>query len=149
MHTPDRPTFDTSPIRIGKVHVPAEALHVQYSRSSGPGGQNVNKVNTRCEIWVKVTDIVGLTFGAAARLREMVGSRLTQGDEIHLDSSASRSQEGNRAQAIELLRELIVKAMVEPKKRHKTRPSYGAKQRRLQSKKRRGEIKAGRRGVSE
>jgi ribosome-associated protein len=122
---------------------------VQFSRSSGPGGQNVNKVNSRCEIWVRVGDITGLSFGAQSRLRAMAGSRLTVGDEIHLDAHESRSQEGNRAEAIERLREMLVKAMVEPKRRRKTKPSYGAKQRRLASKKIRGEIKRGRQGRGE
>ncbi len=133
-------------IEIGKVRVPENAVRVQFSRSSGPGGQNVNKVNTRCEIWVKIGDITGLSIPAQIRLRNICGSRLTIEDEIHLDAHESRSQERNKELAIERLRELIVKSMIEPKKRHKTKPSYGAKQRRLASKKRRGEIKRGRSG---
>lgn len=91
-------------------------------------------------------DIVGMTLSARSRLRTMAGSRLTQADEIHLDAHESRSQEQNRAAAIDRLRELIVHAMVEPKRRKKTRPSYGSKQRRLESKKRRSDIKKGRSG---
>ena len=136
-----------SAIRVGRVSVAPAALRIKYSRSSGPGGQNVNKVNTRCELWVKIDDIVGLTFGAQARLRTLAGSKLTMADEIHQDCSESRSQEGNREAAIERLRDLIVKAMHEPKKRRATKPSYGAKQRRLQSKKRTSEIKSNRRSV--
>ncbi len=128
------------------MRVAASAVRVQFSRSSGPGGQNVNKVNSRCELWVRVEDITNLTDAAKTRLRAMAGSRLTNADEIHLDAHEKRSQEMNKELAIERLRELILRAMVEPKKRKKTRPSYGAKQRRLASKKHRGEIKKGRSG---
>src|SRR5829696_2025434 len=81
-----------------------------------------------------------------ARLRASAGSRLTKSDEIHLVAESERSQEGNRQEVMDRLRELIVQAKVEPKRRRKTKPSAGAKQRRLESKKRRGEIKAQRRG---
>jgi ribosome-associated protein len=136
-------------IEIGSVRVPASAVRIQFSRSSGPGGQNVNKVNSRAEIWLRVSDIAGLTFAAQTRLRAMAGSRLTAADEVHLDAHESRSQEANRQLAIERLREMIVKAMVEPKRRRKTKPSYGSKMRRLDSKKRRSDIKKNRRGGAE
>ncbi len=134
-------------IEIGvRVRVPVSVVRLQYSRSSGPGGQNVNKVSSRCELWVGVGDIVGLTDSARTRLRAMAGSKLTQADEIHIASDESRGQEGNRSLAIERLRELILQAMHEPKKRRKTKPSYGSKQRRLEGKKRRSDIKRGRSG---
>ncbi len=136
-------------IEIGGVRVPVAAVRVQFSRASGPGGQNVNKVNSRCEVWLKVDDITGLTDNAELRLRKMAGSRLTQADEIHFDAHEHRSQEQNKAHAIERLRELIVTAMVEPKRRKKTRPSYGSKQRRLAGKKHRAQIKKGRSGSFE
>jgi ribosome-associated protein len=133
-------------IEVGNVRVAPACVRIQFSRASGPGGQNVNKVNSRCEVWLKVGDIVGMTLSAQSRLRTMAGSRLTLADEIHLDAHENRSQEQNRAAAIERLRELIVHAMIEPKKRKKTRPSYGSKQRRLECKKRRSDIKKGRSG---
>lgn len=141
------PVLPAALIELGRVRVPTSAVRVQFSRSSGPGGQNVNKVNSRCEIWLKVADITGLTEAARSRLRTMAGSRLTVADEIHLDAHENRSQEQNRATAIERLRELIVQAMVEPKRRRKTKPSYSSKQRRLASKKIRGDIKRGRSGA--
>lgn len=143
-HTPIPPA---SAIEVGLVRVPESAVRVQYSRASGPGGQNVNKVNSRCEIWVKVGAIDGLTDSARLRLRQMAGSRLTLADEIHLDAHERRSQVANREMALERLRELLLRAIVEPKKRKKTRPSYGSKKRRLESKRRRSEIKQGRRGA--
>ena len=128
------------------VTIARDALRLQYARSGGPGGQNVNKVNTKAEIWVPVTAVRGLRDTALRRLRAAAGSRLTKGDEIHLVSESERSQEGNRQDVMDRLREMIVQARVEPKRRRKTKPSAGAKRRRLDSKKRRGEIKAQRRG---
>lgn len=134
-------------IEIGRIRVPAAAVRLKYSRSSGPGGQNVNKTSSRCELWVPVSAIEGLTESARTRLRLAAASRLTQADEIHLAVEESRSQEGNRSFAIERLRELIVRAMVEPKRRRKTKPSYGSKLRRLDAKKRRSDIKRSRGGT--
>ncbi len=128
------------------VTIPRDALRLQFARSGGPGGQNVNKLNTKAEIWALVTAIRGLREGALARLRAAAGSRLTKGDEIHIVSESERSQEGNRQDVFDRLRELIVQAKVEPKRRRKTKPSAGAKRRRLESKKKRGDIKAQRRG---
>jgi len=127
------------------VTAPPSALRLQYARSSGPGGQNVNKVNTKAELWVTVAALLGLTDGARARLAAMAGSRLTSGGQIHIAADNRRSQEMNRAEAFDRLRELIVQAMVEPKRRVKRKVSKGAKRRRLDAKKRRGEIKSNRR----
>ncbi len=92
---------------------------VGNARGSGPGGQNVNKVNTKAELWVAVTDIVGMTDRARDRLRQFAGRRLTASDAVHLSSDESRSQEGNRQSVIERLRELIVQSIHEPKARRK------------------------------
>ena len=134
-------------IAIGRVRVAAGAVRIQFSRSSGPGGQNVNKVNSRAEAWLSVGAIEGLTLSAATRLRAMAGSRLTAADEIHIDAHESRSQEQNREAVVTRLRELIVAAMVEPKRRRKTRPSRASKERRLEGKRRRSEVKRGRAGA--
>jgi len=128
------------------VSVPYDGLRFQFARSGGPGGQNVNKLNTKAELWVAVGAIRGMSDRAIARLRESAGRRLTQGDEIHIIAETTRRQEGNRQEAMDRLRELIVAAQHEPKRRRKTRPSAAAKRKRLDSKKRRGEIKAQRRG---
>ncbi len=128
------------------VAIPRDAMRLQFARSGGPGGQNVNKVNTKAELWIPLDALRGLREGALTRLRASAGSRLTKADEIHIVSESERSQEGNRQEVMDRLRELIVQAKVEPKRRRKTRISAGAKRRRLDSKKRRGEIKAQRRG---
>ena len=127
------------------VVAPPAALRLQFARSGGPGGQNVNKLNTKAELWVVIDLLTGLTHAARHRLREAAGRRLTAAGEIHLVSETERGQEGNRAAVMERLREMILRARVEPKVRRKTRPSRAAKAKRLDQKKRRGEIKAMRR----
>jgi len=128
------------------VSAPASALRWQFARSSGPGGQNVNKVNTKAELWLAVAAIVGLSGRAGGRLRNLAGRRLTAADEIHIAADTERSQDANRSAALQRLRELLVEAMHEPKPRRKTRPSRASRQRRLESKRRRSEIKARRSG---
>jgi ribosome-associated protein len=127
------------------VRVPASALRFQYARSGGPGGQNVNKVNTKAELWVPLTALTALSGRALARLRASAGRRLTAAGEVHIASDAERTQEANRASVLERLRELLVAAMHEPKARRKTKPSRAAKQRRLDQKKRRSDVKSKRR----
>jgi ribosome-associated protein len=128
------------------VFAPASAVRVQYSRSGGPGGQNVNKVNTRVQLWVPVGGIVGLSEPALARLRQFAGKRLTAADEINIVAETERTQERNRQAVMDRLRLLIEQAAREPKRRRKTKPSRAARERRLAVKKRRGEIKARRQG---
>lgn len=130
-----------------RVTAPASAMRWQYARSSGPGGQNVNKVNTKSELWIPIMAIAGLTERATGRLRALAGKRLTASDEIHIAADTERTQEGNRAAVLQRLRELLLAAMHEPKPRRKTKPSRGARQRRLDAKRRRSEIKARRRGA--
>ena len=137
----------TAQLELGpRVFASSSALRLQYARSSGPGGQNVNKVNTKAELWVAVESLTGLRETAKQRLRSLAGKRLTLGDEIHIASDERRSQSANRERVFELLRELIVLAQHEPKVRRRTRPTKGSKQRRLESKKHRSQIKQGRRG---
>lgn len=147
MHDAATPSSGPEPlIAVGRVTVAPAVVRWQFARGSGPGGQNVNKVNTKAELWVAVGDIVGMTDRARDRLRQFAGKRLTAGDAVHLASDESRSQEGNRQAVIERLRELIVQSIHEPKVRRKTKPSYGSKQRRLTAKKIRGDVKAKRQG---
>jgi ribosome-associated protein len=129
-----------------RVRVPTAAVRFRFVRARGPGGQNVNKVSSACELRVSMSDLAAhLTPGAVARLTEALGSRLTAAGELQLVSDEKRTQEQNREAVLERLRDLLVRAMVEPKRRKKTRPSYGSKQRRLQGKRIRSEIKSGRR----
>ena len=130
---------------IPGVRVPESAMRFQYARSSGPGGQNVNKVNTKAELWVPLSAIAGLTERAMGRLRSMAGKRLTSAGEIHIAAETERSQEGNRGAVLDRLRALLSAAAHEPKPRRKTKPSRAAKRRRLESKRQRSETKSRRR----
>lgn len=129
--------------------MPEEAIRIQYSRSSGPGGQNVNKLNTRAELWISVSSLWMLPDHILLRLRSLAGRRITKEDEIHLVSQMQRSQEGNRQAVIDRLSELIHEALNAPKPRRATRPSRAAKRRRVEAKRRRAETKTHRKEVRE
>lgn len=131
----------------GGVTVLPAAVRFSFARSGGPGGQNVNKLNTKAELWVALGGIAGLTPAAFGRLRALAGKRVTAAGEIHLTAETERSQEANRQSAIAKLRDLIARALVEPKPRRKTRPSAASRRRRIESKRRRSEIKSNRRRV--
>jgi ribosome-associated protein len=131
------------------VRVAEAALRFQFARSSGPGGQNVNKVNTKAEMWVPLDALRGLTERARGRLPGIAGRYLTDAGEIHIASDSERTQQANRAAVMDRLREVLIAALHEPKARRKTTPSRRAKQRRLDSKKRRSDVKANRRGKPE
>ena len=132
-----------------RVYAPAGALRIQFSRSSGPGGQNVNKLNTKAELWVRIDALEGLSEKARARLRSAAGRRVTNAGELHLVSESHRGQEANRLEVFERLREMIVRAKVEPKVRKKIKPGRAAKAKRLENKKRRSEVKQNRRSSFE
>jgi ribosome-associated protein len=87
-----------------------------------------------------------LSFAALERLRSLAGRRVTASDELHIISEVHRTQEANRKEIFARVRELIVQARKEPKRRRKTRPSASARRKRLDSKRRRGETKQGRTG---
>ena len=131
------------------VRAAPDALRLQYSRGSGPGGQNVNKVSSRAELWLNLPGIIGLSHSALDRLRKLAGSRLTAADELHLVAENFRSQQANRADIFDRLRELLIQAMKEPKRRRKTRPTASSRRKRLEGKRHRSEIKAHRRGDGE
>jgi ribosome-associated protein len=113
-----------------------EQLRFGFSRSSGPGGQNVNKVNTKTELRVSLAAIHGMSDRALARMRTLAGRKLMADGDVLLTADTQRTQESNRRACLEKLRDLISKALVEPKKRKKSKPSKAAKKRRLESKKR-------------
>lgn len=136
---------DIGGIELGPgVTVSAAGLRVQFSRSSGPGGQNVNKLNTKAELWVSLSELRGLDPPATERLRRLAGSKLTANDEVHITDESTRSQEANRQNAMQRLRELIIHAKKRPKVRRPTRPTKASRKRRLDSKRKRGQTKASR-----
>lgn len=139
------------------VSVPGSTLRWSFSRSAGPGGQNVNKLSTKAELRVEI-EAIPISGRARGRLRRLAGKRVIgtdrfidqdgverqRGGELVLTSESERSQARNKSVCLEKLRQLLLEAMVEPKVRRKTKPTKGSIARRIETKKRRGEVKRGR-----
>ena len=114
--------------------IPESEYTLSYVRSPGPGGQNVNKVSSACELRFDVVATSLLDEAGKHRLRKLAGRRLTQNDEIVIEAHRHRGQEANRRDAIARLEALIEQARYVPKPRKKTRPGRAAKARRLDGK---------------
>ena len=125
------------------VVLPDEALSERFLAATGPGGQNVNKVATACQLRVDVFKL-GLSPEAYARLKDIAGSRMTSSGEIVITARNYRTQEANREDARARLAEMIAKAHMVPRKRKPTRPSRAAKAKRVDQKKQRSQVKSGR-----
>jgi len=123
------------------VRVPARALTMRAVRSSGPGGQNVNKVASKIDLRVDLDAIEGLSDRAQARLRSLALNRLDAEGRLVVTSQESRDQNRNLEIAREKVRRLVAAALREPRTRRATRPSAAARERRLEGKKRRASVK--------
>jgi len=130
-------------VKAEDVVLPEEALSESFLAATGPGGQNVNKVATACQLRVDVFKL-GLSPEAYARLKDIAGSRMTSGGEIIITARNYRTQEANREDARARLAEMIARAHMIPRKRKATRPSKAAKAKRVDQKKQRSEVKRGR-----
>ena len=125
------------------VHIPEEALSEKFLAATGPGGQNVNKVATACQLRADVFRL-GLSPHAYERLKAIAGSRMTTGGELVITARRFRTQEANREDARRRLAEMIAEAHLVQRKRKPTRPSKAAKARRVDEKKGRSAVKAAR-----
>jgi ribosome-associated protein len=129
-------------IRITRdISIPDAEVEMRASRSGGPGGQSVNTSDSKVELRWDVAGTSALSEAQRARVLERLGHRITDDGVLLLRSSEHKSQHRNREAAIARLRSLVAEAVEPPKRRRPTRRSKGANERRIRSKKQRGEIK--------
>ena len=129
-----------------QVAISDEELEWKFIRSSGPGGQNVNKVASAVQLRFLLAENSSLPPSVKNRLRRLAGQKLADDGSILLSARSERSQDQNRRAALARLAELIRAAMIEPKIRKKTRPTRASQERRIESKKRRASTKRQRGG---
>ncbi len=118
-----------------ELQVPIQELHFSFSRSSGPGGQNVNKVNSKAHLTWNLWQS-SLPMEVKNRFFSRFGSRLTSQGDLQISSQESRSQKQNQEHCMEKLRQMLLAVAHAPKPRKKTKPGRGVKEKRKESKKR-------------
>lgn len=116
------------------LEIPDADLEVAFIRSSGPGGQNVNKVASAVQLRFALDRNQTLPAPVKSRLRALAGQRVTDAGDLLIVARTSRSQEHNRRDAEERLLDLVRRALIAPKKRHATKPTRASKERRLSTK---------------
>jgi ribosome-associated protein len=128
------------------LQVPEQEFTWSFVRSSGPGGQNVNKVASKAVLRWDVSNSPSLPAEVKARLGVQQAGRITTEGVLVLSSQRHRDQERNRQDCLEKLRAMVLQAAIVPRRRRPTRPTRGSQERRMHAKKRRAAIKMGRRG---
>lgn len=126
------------------IAIPDEEFEWKFIRSSGPGGQNVNKVASAVQLRFLLPLNTSLPVAARNRLRRLAGQRINDDGTLLIGARSERSQDQNKRDALERLAALVRTALVEPKIRKKTRPTKASKERRIDTKKRRSSTKQGR-----
>lgn len=132
---------ETQLVLSNGLRLDAAEFELSFIRASGPGGQNVNKVASAVELRWDLRGSAYLPMGVRLRLESLAGSRVTSEGVLIIQAQRHRTQERNRADAIERTLALVEQALHPPKPRKKTRPSKGSKRRRLEGKKRQGDKK--------
>ncbi len=127
-----------------RISIPDFELDFEFVRSSGPGGQNVNKVNSKAQLRWDALDSEALPPSVKERLIASFGGRLTKEGELLFSSDRYRDQQRNKEDCLEKLREILLSVAEAPKPRKKTKPTRGSQERRHKTKKIRGETKRGR-----
>ena len=135
-------------IRVtGKIAIDEREIAESFVRASGPGGQNVNKLSTAVQLRFDVRRSPSLSAEVAARLERLAGARLTRDGVLVITAQRHRTQARNRQDALDRLIDLIRRAAIAPVPRRPTKPSAGSRERRIEGKKRRGDVKKLRRAT--
>jgi len=124
-----------------QISIDESELQLEFVQASGPGGQNVNKVATAVQLRFDAASSPSLPEEVRTRLRRLAGRRMTAEGILIVEASQHRSQERNRQEAIDRLVDLLRKAAKKPRLRRKTKPTAASRRKRLETKRRRGEIK--------
>jgi ribosome-associated protein len=133
------------PLRINsRITIPASELHFSFVRSSGPGGQNVNKVNSKAQLRFSVARSTAFPEEVRGRVLTRLKSRITERGELVLSSQRYRDQAKNVGDCLAKLREMLASAAMPPKRRKKTKPPRSAGESRLRDKRAKAEKKRGR-----